>query len=305
MSSGRERVARFVRRWTKTGKRRSSPNGIVSEEAGSPRDFDTESTARLARTIQAEIVPRLMLAHRDGTEFPSGDLAYSATPPTHEEVAELARLIVANDPALGREYIEAMRVKGMPVETVFVALLAPAARLLGRRWAEDECTFTDVTIGLSRLHRIVDELASSFYREGGFGALPGPRAALVEVPGEQHTFGVHMLREFFRRDGWDVWGASSTSPNELINLVQDEWINLVGLSMSDPSQATTAADLIREIRDSSLNPGLFIMVGGPCVLEDSEMAKRTGADAAPIDAKEALALAREHFDQMGSSRERH
>ena len=43
------------------------------------------------------------------------------------------------------------------------------------------------------------------YKEGG------RRALLVSVPGEQHSFGVTMVAEFFRRAGWDAWtGAPRT-----------------------------------------------------------------------------------------------
>ena len=246
-----------------------------------------------------------MLAHREGTESPSGELAYAVSPPSIEEVAELARLIIAHDANLGADYIEAMRMKGMSVESVFVGLLTPTARLLGEMWLQDECTFTDVTIGLSRLHRLVGDLGSAFAREYGYSKLPGPRAALLEVPGEQHTFGLHLVREFFRREGWDVWGSASGQPKELISLVQDEWINLVGFSMSSTQSAETLTTLIREVRDASLNPNLFVLVGGSCVIDDPKIADRVGADAGPVDAYEAMAVARQHLEHLGSSRERH
>ena len=305
MSSGRERVSGVVKKWTLSAQDRSVPTRVHSGAAVSSGDFTDDSTARLARTIQAEIVPRLMLAHRDGPESPNGEAAYAASPPSIEDVSELARLIIAHDAELGADYIEAMRMKGMSVESVFIDLLTPAARLLGELWADDRCTFTDVTIGLSRLQRIVDELGSALCREVAQAPLPGPRAALIEVPGEQHTFGLHLVREFFRREGWDVWGASSSHPRELVSLVQDEWVSMVGLTMSSVRTADVASDMITEVRSASLNPNVFILIGGPCVIEDPAIAQRVGADAAPADAREALQVARRHYDQMGSSHERH
>ncbi len=305
MSSGRERLSRGSSKWTQSTKDRSVPSRVLSGTAVTSRDFTDDSGARLARTIQAEIVPRLMLAHRDGTESPNGEAAYAATPPSIEDVSELARLIIAHDADLGRDYIEAMQMKGMSVESVFIDLLTPAARLLGALWADDRCTFTDVTIGLSRLQGLVDRLASAFCRESDTALLPGPRAALIEIPGEQHTFGLHLVREFFRREGWDVWGASSSHPRELVNLVQDEWVSLVGLTMSSAGTIDVASNMITEVRSASLNPNVFVLIGGPCVIEDPAIAQRVGADAAPADAREALKVARSHYDQMGSSRERH
>ena len=296
--SGRERVAR-------SGQQSSTTS--FSEGAQPQDDFlpDGTAAAGLARTIQAEIVPRLMLAYREGTSAPDGKPAYSVSPPTIEEVAELTRLLIAQDSRLGADYVEAMRMKGMALESVFVDLLSPAARLLGEMWFQDHCTFTDVTIGLSRLHRMVSELGSAFVREGEAARLPGPRAALVEVPGEQHTFGLQLVREFFRREGWDVWGPPAARVHEVTSLVQDEWINLVGFSISNSDSCDRLAGIIREIRSVSLNPNLFVLVGGACVAEDPGLAERVGADGGPSDVREAIALARKHIDQLGSSRERH
>ena len=306
MSGGRERV-RLGKQWRPGASSDTKVSPVLSDGPPPHKDFAGESglPSGLARTIQAEIVPRLMLAHRGGTAAPSGEPAYAATPPSMEDIAELARLIIAHDSTLGLDYVEAMRMKGMSVESVFVDLLTPTARLLGELWMEDDCTFTDVTIGLSRLHRMVGDLSSAFSRELEFNPLPGPRAALIAAPGEQHTFGLHLVREFFRREGWDVWAAPTPHTNELVHLVQDEWINLVGVSMSGPESAPRVAELIRDVRAASLNPNLFILVGGACIIDDDKLAAKMGADAGPADAKEALALARSHFDQLGSSRERH
>ncbi|NJK90043.1 MAG: cobalamin B12-binding domain-containing protein [Myxococcales bacterium] len=94
---------------------------------------------------------------------------------------------------------------------IFLDLLAPVARLLGDLWLIDLCTFTDVTIGLSRLQQLVRELAPAF-EDGhdlrGFGH----RALLAPAPGEQHTFGMHLVEEFLRRAGWDVGCVPSVRP---------------------------------------------------------------------------------------------
>ena len=52
-----------------------------------------------------------------------------------------------------------------------------------------------------RLQQLLRELSAAFEAE----TLPRLRSAvLVTAPGDQHTFGVFILQEFFRRAGWDV-----------------------------------------------------------------------------------------------------
>ena len=53
----------------------------------------------------------------------------------------------------------------MPLELLFLRLLAPAARRLGELWEGDLCTFTDVTIGLSHLQQVLRELSPVFEEE--------------------------------------------------------------------------------------------------------------------------------------------
>ena len=309
MSSWRERAVQFGAIWRGAPDKETStpPQSSVLNGATPHEDFRLEPTVNdgLARTIQAEIVPRLMLAHHEGISSPSGEPAYAVTPPGVDEVEELARLIIGRDPAVGWEYIEAMRVKGISVESVFLDLLTPVARMLGDMWLRDDCTFTDVTIGLSRLHTLVANLGPSLTVQVGIPSLPSPRAAFVEAPGEQHTFGLQLIREFFRTEGWDVWGGRANDSQELLRLVQDEWINVVGVSMSNVDLIPATKELVSDLRAASLNPNLLVMVGGSCVIDDPQVVQQVKADAGPSGPKEALAIARAYFDQLGSSHERH
>ncbi len=311
MSGGRERFARSSYQLGKPTDEEplvavrcdGTPVGDVGDSCQRETAMPPAMPPGLARTIQAEIVPRLMLAHRGGTATPSGEPAYSVTPPAFEEIEELARLVISHDTQLGGDYIDAMRMKGMSTESIFVDLLSPAARLLGDMWLRDDCSFADVTVGLSRLSHLVAELSAAFVPDGPVPRPPALRGALVEAPGEQHTFGLQLVREFFRRDGWDIWRGRSDHHRELINLVQDEWISLVGFSMSSRDSTEAVSDIIRQIRSASLNPGIFIMVGGACVADDRRIVEAVGADAGSSDVREAIAIARDHFEQVG--RERH
>ena len=39
---------------------------------------------------------------------------------------------------------------------------------------------------------------------------------LVPLPGSQHTLGLFIVSEFFRRGGWKVWGELAASEGEII-----------------------------------------------------------------------------------------
>lgn len=246
------------------------------------RDGPDAGSAKLVRTIEAEIIPRLMLAHR----APSGDAVPEIGDPTSAEVAEFAEIVLEHDVEVASSYVEALRARGVSLEVLFLHLLAPTARLLGDLWKEDVLTFTDVTVGLSRLQQLLRELSDPFENEAEH-SINGHRALLAPGPGEQHTFGMLMVEEFFRRAGWDVAGGPR-DPGEMVQLVRREWFDVVGLSVSCDVHFDGLSAAIQAVRRASRNRGIGVLVGGRLFNERPELVARVGADATAVDGRQAI-----------------
>lgn len=240
--------------------------------------------AKLARTIEAEIIPRLMLAHRAPSAPDPTDLAASG--PSAAEVADFAEIVLEHDVSVALAYVEVLRGRGLTLETLFLHLLAPTARLLGDLWKEDVLTFTDVTVGLTRLQHLLRGLSSPFENEAEHAA-HGRRALLAPAPGEQHTFGTLMVEEFFRRASWDVAGGPR-SPDEILHLVRRDWFDVVGLSLSCDVLFDGMSTLVQSIRRVSRNRGVGVLVGGRLFVEHPELVARVGADATAVDGRQAV-----------------
>jgi methanogenic corrinoid protein MtbC1 len=247
--------------------------------------------ARLEQTIEEQIIPRLMLMHREAPSATGADFAArSGVLPRPEDVAELARLVIAPsvEPALA--YIEGQRERGMPLDRIYLDLLAPTARLLGEMWDADYCSFTDVTIGLWRLQQLLHKLSPAFLNDAE-ARQDGRRLLLVPEPGEQHTFGLIMVGEFFRRAGWDVCDEPLNSRAELLDVVRREHFAVVGLSIGAVERLDTLAETIRLVRRQSRNPRLCILVGGAPFVELPERAYDVGADSTATDGEQAIRIA--------------
>jgi len=246
-------------------------------------------TAWLLQTIEAEIIPRLMLVHQ---------MAHSASPHTQparivpgpDEVAEFADLVLASDAAESAAWVEARRAGGMALDMVYLDLLAPAARLLGERWSDDQIDFTQVTLGLWRIQQVMYDLSPSFQRPADAPA-HGRRALLVSMPGSQHSLGLFMVAEFFRRAGWAVWSDPLASVDDLLHAVHTEWFDVIGFSIGTERQAGELASVILRARAASRNAGVAVLVGGPLVRVSPESVAQLGADGAAADAPHAVALA--------------
>lgn len=262
---------------------------------------DTRQLDRLLQTIEVDIIPRLMLAHRTGAEADFRAPADSITF-TNEQIDEFARLCCESEAEVALISVQSSQSAGASLENILLNLLAPTARRLGEWWESDQCDFTQVTMGLMRLHQIVHRVSPSFENELDHRTL-GPRALLIAAPGEQHLFGITLVSEFFRRAGWDVCDEPQANISELRSTVRREWFDVVGLSVSCESHLEDVAVAIHTIRQASRNPDIGVMVGGRALHERPELAALVGADATAGNAPQAVAQAQNLMEVLATRRQ--
>ncbi len=246
---------------------------------------DGDDLAALARLVEAEILPRLMLAHRPSAR------ASVALPLRDSE--RLADLLVASDPFDLGGVVDGLLGSGLPLDRTLLDILAPAARRLGTMWEHDTCDFVAVTEGLGRLQAVTRRLCATMER----AASPSGRSILLmPSPGETHAFGLSILASFFRESGWDVTtlGRHGDDPAEE---VRKGWYDIVGLSLSCDVCVPALAALVPVLRRASCNPSLFVMVGGPYFARSGASASEVGADAYAPDAWSAPDLAEAMLDR--------
>ena len=241
----------------------------------------------LVTTIETEIIPRLMMAHHIETTAGRDDANMWRGVDAAVSVEEFANLLLLPEDGPAHDYIAAARASGFGAESLYLDLLGPSARRLGYMWEEDLCSFADVTIGLSRLHRLLLELGPAF-RGGGAPDALGRRVLLAAIPGEQHTFGLFMVGEFFRREGWEVWGEPIRSIAELEHAVRDIWFEVVGVSAGSLQGVQDVSASVQAVRRASRNQAVVVMVGGPLFTLHPEYFDQVGADAIGVDAREAV-----------------
>jgi len=243
----------------------------------------------LVRAVEGEIVPRLLLARRSATPQPTADTGSEIQ---DGEADQLARLLLAKEIEALAEFVDAIRHRGVGERDLYLRLLAPAARRLGDMWDRDLCDFMQVAMGLGRLHQLLQRISLM---------TPGPesldsrghgrRALLATVPGETHCFGVMMVSQFFRQNGWDVFNEFPASEAELCACVRAESFAVIGLSAGSDTRLEALVAAVRAVRRSSRNAAAGIIVGGPLLHGRPELAARVGADATAEDGEQAALLA--------------
>jgi len=248
-----------------------------------------ERMSRLVKTLEAEVIPRLVEAYRSA---PMGEMlpAVVSPTPTAGEVEEFVQLLLHRDDASVSTFIANLRSRGMSIEVVFLELLAAAASHLGGLWEEDRCDFTAVTIALGRLQNLLRVLSPQMAAEAASPA-NAYRVLLVPSPGEQHTFGLSMVAEFFVHAGWEVASGRGAYRDEAIDMVSREWFDVIGFSVGSEVRLDWLTTCIASVRQLSRNPAIGVLVGGPVFTANPEYAAIVGADATSKDGKQALIAA--------------
>ena len=252
--------------------------GSAWQNASAERVSAKERLARLANTLETEVIPRLVRAHQ--RDAPAA--AASAEVPREREVESFTTLVLGGSDAAIAASIQDWRDRGLSMTSVYVDLLAPAARHLGVLWTEDRCDFATVTVGLGRLQRLLRQYSPTFGTE--IGHPPNGRRVLLAQPSdEQHSFGLSMVAEFFRRAGWEVLGGVGGAVHDPSAQVAREWFDAVGFSIGSQTRIDWLTKRIATVRAASRNRDVVVMVGGPLFTLDPTLARVVGADVSGHD----------------------
>lgn len=256
--------------------------------------------SHLQRTVEAEIIPRLVMAHGNAGQA----IATPAIRADEIDIASFAHLILGKESSKAAEYIQLYRDRGVALETLYIDLLVPTARYLRNLWMADERDFADVTLGLWRLQQLLRDFSPAFCAAATSAGL---RALLTLAPGEKHDighmmFGLVLAGEFFRRDGWDTWIEPNVSDASFIDTIRTQWFDVVEFFASSDRKLDDLAATIRMIRRESVNADIGVMVCGPVFAERPDLVLLVGGDAVVSDFSQETLQARNVVNLLAERR---
>jgi len=293
MAGLRERM--FARASRKPNERRL-PDAVAFRglRTARPKREELPHDAPLRRTIEADVIPRLVLAH------PVARLRQEALPahggaPACDRIARFAQLILAPDPDAVRAHIEALRANGVRLESIYLDLVVPTASYLRYLWNADLYDFAEITLALWRLQQVVRGFGVAFRGEGDRRET-GLRALLVPGPNARHElpylmFGLVMVGEFLRRDGWDAWIEPDPSSRDFAEIIRSQWFDVVEFLVSGNNRLDLLAANIRLVRRQSPNPAVGVILSGQVFVENPELVLLVGGDITAVDARQGAAQA--------------
>ena len=182
------------------------------------------------------------------------------------QVQSLAQACLTNLDA-ARQLIEGWQRQGLSLAQIYTRGITPCARLLGDWWCTDRIDFATTTIASTHLQRLLHEFSAEFLQEA-----PCPpqnlSLLLLAEPGAQHSLGLFMLSEFFRRAGWAVTVGLPADVPEFKRLFRAEWFDAIGVSLSTDRHLACLEKLLPQLKATSVNQDMHIFVGGPLIMSD-------------------------------------
>lgn len=253
------------------------------------RRTNFECQSSILSIVEAQIIPRLLVSKQIGKPHLTL-VSSSKAMPSKKEIETFTDLCVSESSKDAQSFVDDFLDTGLSTEDIFIGLLTPAAKYLGSQWDDDRMDFSQVNLGLVRLHSIANEIRRTS-KSGQLVKGKAKRVLIASAPGSMHMLGTTIVADFFHKEDWQVVVAISSSANELVKTVSNEWFDVLGLSLSIDQQLTGLADLIDQFKSLSLNPRMVVMLGGPIFSAKKLDAKDFGAHGICDNAKHAVGLA--------------
>jgi MerR family transcriptional regulator, light-induced transcriptional regulator len=177
---------------------------------------------------------------------------------------------------------------GRELAQVYLEVVQPSMREIGRLWQEDELTVAEEHVATA-----ITEAAMSrmFERVFVWRDVRTPRLLAACAEDERHQVGLRMLCDLLELAGWETTYLGASVPIEsLVDLIVKHQPDAVAISATIAPHVPRVREAIRSIRAATLPRQPLIAVGGRVFLSDPSLAERLGADLTAGDADEAVRL---------------
>ncbi|WP_299849888.1 hypothetical protein [uncultured Roseovarius sp.] len=240
------------------------------------------SIRRLKKSLPDEIVAGLArevirrLATRDSK------LDHVPHSPSTTELQNFCMALISDDDKAAAEIIIGVRAEGMPAELIYLKYLSAAARMLGEWWNEDRANFVEVTVGTGRMVAIMRGMRHLFTPTV---SATNRSAVFASVPGEDHTMGVRMAADLFRKDGWEISLKIGLNHDALIREIELTPNSIIGLSIGGRHSIDALTRLVVALHICC--PNAPLLVCGQDIRSMKPLLSLLGLDGVAYDVEDA------------------
>jgi len=272
-----------------TGEQSFAPHDYAPQEGllGLKQGKASRGNRDLQVVIESDIIPRLMLVHRNGiVKGDARDTERTAIDPVI--LARFSKLVLDAPLDVLVAFVKRLSDEGYCLRAILLDLCAPVARWLGDQWVADELDFVAVTLSLSRLQQLVREIIPEYGVAQTEAEMRHKRVLILPTPGDQHSFGAVLAAQLFRESGWVVDDGLVVSVEELKELITSERYDIIGFSHATDTLVENLIAAIQMVRVSASQTPAAIIVGGRLAAERPDLCRVVGADLFVKNTSEAV-----------------
>ena len=220
----------------------------------------------------------------------------SVTTPREPLVAGLIKASMLGTDDAFAELLSQVRMARITLAAFADIYIPLAAERMGLAWENDELSWLDVSIGVSRMQSLLREINSASVADQAGDT--GQGVVLLIVPdSEQHTLGPMVAMGQMRRFGVSVCLRIAPNFNELRHLAATRHFDGIMISVATKEKLASVGKTVQFLKSVVTKP-TPIVVGGAVMAKVEDPAAQTGVDLSTNDISAALEAIGLKFNSM-------
>ncbi len=283
--------ALFIERvnWArKTFAARDQEDELLIDSVACLRESLAESLPEIAAGVSLTYIDRALDALSGPMPPPDASELNPARAADKLALQYLQLALEGHTPEATQLIIDAVH-NGQSATSVYVDVLFPAQREIGRMWHSNEVNIAEEHLVSATTSRVMAILAHTAPRT----AMNGKTVVSACVPSNIHDLGIRALSDLFYLNGWRAVHLGADVPDtDMPSAISYFEADLLLLSATLSVHISAATDVVTIVRAESERP-VKILVGGAAFNEAPDIWKQTGADGYVESATEALRMGAE------------
>jgi len=206
-----------------------------------------------------------------------------------KQLEQISIAVVEGDREKTIALVEAALESNIDANTILQDALIPAMSEVGRLFEAGEFFVPEMLISARAMKSGLEQLKPLLIDAD---IKPRGKIALGTVQGDLHDIGKNLVGIMLEGAGFAIYDmGTDVSPEKVIQIIQTEHIDLVGLSALLTTTMPMMGTTIQALSKAGLREQVKVMVGGAPITK--EYAENIGADGYAPDASQATKLALE------------
>jgi len=214
-----------------------------------------------------------------------------------EEVNKLTNLLLDTKEGSFELAITILKTHGASIDYIVLELIPEIARKFGKQWEDDSLSFADVSMGVSKLERVIHKL-DYLFQANQLDRQQNKSIFISGFPGSQHSLGTLIFGNFLTFCGWQVHRPNQTSIDSIVQGVSSKILQALAISISTNEQLEQLPSLLNLLRQKSQNPKIIVLVGGPLYNKAPEAFDHIQAEIKAFSPEESVQKLEQHLSQL-------